>query len=711
MKLQLKSPQNIISEIKSYTNKLDEDLITKAYMFALNKHGTQLRESGEPYISHPIEVANILISLKMDQDTIIAGILHDTVEDTDATIEEIESLFGSQIANIVNGVTKLSKFELSSLAEKQTENFKKLLISAASDIRVLVIKLADRLHNMRTLKFKKNKSKRQFIAKETLEVYSPLAERIGIISIKDEMQDIAFMELYPDIYNSIKNRLKNIYDSSEEMVSLINSKLAELMKELNIDCSISGRLKTPYSIWEKMNVRNISFDQLSDIMAFRIIVETVPQCYQALGIIHRNYLVVPGRFRDYISTPKNNSYQSLHTCVIGPLNKRIEIQIRTKEMHLIAEYGIAAHWDYKSGNKEKQKDKLNQMWLDKLLQVLENTKGMNDFLENSKTEISATSVFCITPKGKIVSMPKGATALDFAYLIHSDVGNHASHAKINDKEVPLKTIIENGDQIEIFTDPNSGPQESWESFVVTIKAKSALKKALNSMEKERIEMIGKTNFDEFFRKHGIDISDSDLILLQNSFKKENTPSFFFAIGSLEITMHEVLEAYNKIKHTMIELTQEDKHNKKKALPIIGLPNAPILPINCCTPVPGDKIVGMLYKDRGIEIHIEECRVLLDQEDSPDSKIIPLSWEMNSVSDEAKYLAKLNILTIYAPGNLANIAEIIEKRYANITNLKIGEKFENFVQIQIELEVKDVAQLSMIIADLRSKEFIRNVTRV
>ncbi len=709
--MQLKSPQNIISEIKSYTNKVDEDLITKAYMFALDKHGTQLRESGEPYISHPIGVASILISLKMDQDTIIAGILHDTVEDTNATIEEIETLFGTQIANIVNGVTKLSKFELSLLAEKQTENFKKLLISAASDIRVLIIKLADRLHNMRTLKFKKSISRRQFIAKETLEVYSPLAERIGIITIKDEMQDIAFMELYPDIYNSIKSRLKNLYESSEEIISSISSKLLELTKGLNIDCTISGRLKTPYSIWEKMNVRNISFDQLSDIMAFRIIVDTVPQCYQVLGIIHRNYLVVPGRFRDYISTPKNNSYQSLHTCVIGPLNKRIEVQIRTKEMHLIAEYGIAAHWDYKSGNTEKKKDTLNQKWLNKLVQVLENTTGMEEFLENSKTEISSNTIFCITPKGKIVSMPKGATVLDFAYFIHSDVGNHAVGAKINDKEAPLKTVIENGDQIEIFTDPKAVPQESWESFIITIRAKSALKKALNAMEKEQIEMIGKTNFEEFFKRHNIELTNSDLSLLKNIFKKESTPAFFFAIGSSEITMHEILESYNKLKNTKIELTQEDKTDKQKTLPIIGLPNVPILPINCCTPVPGDKIVGVVYKDRGVEIHIEECHVLLDQEDSTEAKIISLNWQMDSISDKVKYPAKLSILTIYAAGNLANIAEIIEKRYADITNLKIGEKFENFVQIQIELDVKDIAQLSMIIADLRSKEFIRNVTRL
>ena len=379
------SPQSLISGIKEYIDNVDEALIKKAYIFALDRHGTQIRESGAPFFSHPLEVASILIDLKMDQNTVIGGILHDTVEDTLTTIQELENEFGSEVANIVNGVTKLSKFETSSIAEKQTENFKKLLLSAASDIRVLIIKLADRLHNMRTLKFKKKKFKRAEIAKETLEIYAPLAERIGMSNIKDELQDIAFLELYPDIYNSIKARLRYLYESSEKIVFTITSNLQELAKDLGVVCTISGRLKTPYSIWSKMNIRNISFEQLSDIMAFRVIVDTVQQCYQMLGAIHRKYLVVPGRFRDYISTPKNNSYQSLHTSVIGPLNKRIEVQIRTKEMHLVSEYGIAAHWNYKQSDQtrdQNQRDFKNYQWIKNLVEILENTSGLEEFLEN-----------------------------------------------------------------------------------------------------------------------------------------------------------------------------------------------------------------------------------------------------------------------------------------------------------------------------------------
>lgn len=715
-RLFLKNPKDLISEMKEYIDKVDEKLLEKAYIFALKKHGTQIRESGDPFFSHPLEVAEILISLKMDQETVIAGILHDTVEDTDTTIDEISEIFGEKISDIVNGVTKLSKFELSSLAEKQTENFKKLLLSAASDIRILVIKLADRLHNMRTLKYKKKKLKRQFIAKETLEIYAPLAERVGIIGIKDELQDIAFMELYPDIYNSIKSRLKKLYESSEQMVSSISQKLLDLSKSIEIECKITGRLKSPYSIWEKMNVRNISFDQLSDIMAFRIIVETIPQCYQMLGIIHRNYLVMPGRFRDYISTPKNNSYQSLHTSVIGPLNKRIEIQIRTKEMHMIAEYGIAAHWDYKSGSgTDKLKSKPDFQWVSNLVSILENTSGIEEFLENSKTEMLSDKVYCITPKGEIVQFPKGASVLDFAYSIHSDIGNHAVSAKVNGNLVPLKTIIENGDQIEISTDPSSRPKNSWESFVITIKAKTALKKELNSLEKERIEMIGKSNFDEFFKRHNIKISNEDFKNITKSFKLDQNSNLFYSIGTSEITMKEVFSIYNKLKQTNLDICIDDekqtKNDKNKTLPIIGIPNVPILPVTCCTPVPGDKIVGIVFKDRGVEIHVEECPVFSDQEDSIDSKVLPLSWSHDCFDNGRKYLAHLSILALYAPGNLASIAEIVEKRDGNIVNLKIGEKLETFVQIQIELEVLDIAQLTMIMADLRSVEFVRKVTRI
>jgi GTP pyrophosphokinase len=710
------TPQNIISEIKKYSDNVCNDSIEKAYLFALEKHGVQTRESGDPFFLHPLEVAEILISLKMDQDTIIAGLLHDTIEDTNTTAKEISEMFGQTVADIVNGVTKLSKFENTSLAEKQTENFKKLLLSAAADIRVLIIKLADRLHNMRTLKFKKKKLKRQFIAKETLEIYAPLAERIGMVGIKDELQDIAFMELYPDIYKSIKSRLNYLYDASEQIVSEISNELLKLVKSFDISCSISGRLKSPYSIWEKMNVRNISFEQLSDIMAFRIIVDAIPLCYQVLGGIHRNYLVVPGRFRDYISTPKNNSYQSLHTCVIGPLNKRIEVQIRTKEMHLVAEYGIAAHCDYKTNGSVKSMNQNNYQWIKNLVQILENTSTMEEFLANSKTEILSDTVFCITPKGTIVSLPKSATVLDFAYSIHSDVGNHAATIKVNGSPAPLKTVIENGDQVEVIVDSKQIPEPSWENYVLTTKAKTAIRKALNALEKERLEVIGKSNFDEFFKGQGIEITSDDLAALSKTLKFNTPSNMFYSIGTSQITMREILLTFNSLKNANLKLCPEDKCNDKKTqdkneLPIFGIPkNITIATTDCCSPVPGDKIVGLMSEGGKIEIHIEQCPIFKRNENSLGFRTVDLSWSKTAFERDLKYLARVYITAVYESGNLSKIANIIENKQGNIVNLKIGEKFENFIRCQLEIEVTDAAQLTIIIASLRSADFVREATR-
>ncbi len=704
---------DIIHKIKEYNQSLDESLIQKAYVYALDKHGTQMRDSGDPFISHPLEVADILADLKMDTDTIAAALLHDTLEDTDATYEELCDLFGKNIANIVNGVTKLSTFENSKLADKQTENFKKLLISAASDIRVLVIKLADRLHNMRTLKYKKRKIKRQFIAKETLEIYAPLAERIGILEVKDELQDLAFRELYQDIYDSIKARLNHLYESSEQIISSISLELSKLVEEAGISGAVSGRLKTPYSIWEKMNVRNISFEQLSDIMAYRIIVDTVQQCYLILGLIHRNYLVVPGRFRDYISTPKNNNYQSLHTSVIGPLNKRIEIQIRTKEMHQVAEYGIAAHWDYKSPNSSKNdKTQKELKWIGSLVNLLENTGGLEDFLKTSKTEILSDVVFCISPAGKIISLPRGATALDFAYYIHSDIGNHAESIKINGRAVPFKTPIENGDQVEVFTSQMCSPKAVWETYVRTMKAKAEIRRTINGLERERLELIGKTNFEDFFQTFDVVVSNEILQKICKKLKLESPKNLFHSLGTCELTLSEVLDAFNKVNKSSLDISNQTLAKVTKSpSKILGLPNMPILPVTCCRPVPGDKIIGLVYDDRGVEIHIEECRVFNDQEESLESRIIPLSWSDEAFKDNARYPTRLSILTHYEPGNLANIASIIEKKGASIINLKIGEKIENFVNIDVEIDVSNISQLSLIIAKLRNTKFINKVTRV
>jgi GTP pyrophosphokinase len=706
------TPQALIAGIKEYSKNVDDALIQKAFVFALDHHGTQLRESGDPFFSHPLEVAEILMSLKMDQETIVAGMLHDTVEDTTATIDDLTELFGERIAKIVDGVTKLSRFESSSIAGKQAENFKKLLLSAASDIRILIIKLADRLHNMRTLKFKKKKEKRRSIARETLDVYASLAERIGMTGIKDELQDIAFQELYPEIYDSLKSKLQTLYESSEEIINTITSEIHRLAHEVSADCMISGRVKRPYSIWIKMNVRNISFEQLSDIMAFRIIADNIQQCYQILGNIHKNYLVVPGRFRDYISTPKNNSYQSLHTCVIGPLNKRIEIQIRTKEMHEIAEYGIAAHWNYKEHGPKANK-KNGQQWLKNLVNILENASGIEEFLEHSKTEILSDHIFCLTPKGLLISLPMGSTVLDFAFAIHSDVGVHAVSAKVNGSAVPMNTALTNGDQVDITTDSNHFPSPHWQDYVITIKAKTGLKKVLNGFEKEKLVMIGKSMFSDFFKKVNRSISEEDMQSIIKDLKFDGINAMFQALSNGSLHMKDVLLSYKKLGHNIELGTPEDSDgivDNKCVLPIIGINKENLIPVTCCSPVPGDKIVGLLFEDKKMEIHIEECKVMSQKVSAGNVKQIELSWKRSAFNETNSYLTRLSITTIHEPGNLSKIAEIIESKDAVIANLKIGEKFESFVRIQLEIEVQNVAQLIIIISKLNEVNFVQKVSR-
>ncbi len=709
------SPEEINSRMIEYTDIVDYELLKKAYVFALNKHGTQLRESGDPYFSHPLEVAEILLNLKMDQETIIAGMLHDTLEDTNTAVDELKEQFGKKITGMVKGVTKLSKFEGMSVVEKQVEDFRKLLISAASDIRVLIIKLADRLHNMRTLKYKKKKSRRQFIAKETLEIYAPLAERLGLIEIKDELQNMAFLELYPDIYNSIKTRLKKLYDSSEELIATISEKLEKLAKTVDENCTVTGRIKTPYSIWKKLNQQGMTFEQLSDIMAFRIIVDTIPHCYQVLGLIHKNYSVIPGKFRDYISTPKDNGYQSLHTSIIEPLGKRIEIQIRTKEMHLVAEYGVAAHWNYKLGERaDKSRAKRDILWINNLVSILKNSSGIDALSQGINTEVYSKMVFCLTPTGEVVSLPEGSSVLDFAYYIHSDVGNHAVGAKVNGNPAPLDTLIKNGDQIEITTDNHSFPKSSWENFVITTKAKVALNKELNSLSREQVELMGKSNLEDFFKSRGIGVSTSDLGLLAKSFNFASIDKLFCSIGRLEITMQQVLAKYNELKKTNITFSKDENdagRNSKRLLPVIGLPKGlHWLPVSCCTPVAGDRIYGILLRGKGVEIHIEECLSIAHFRYHNNGSIIPLHWRAEAFDSDAKYNAKLSILLKQASGNLAHISDIVERRKSSILSLSIGEKFENLARIQIEVAVHDAVELSLIIADLRSFEAIRKVSR-
>ncbi|HLW26548.1 MAG TPA: RelA/SpoT family protein, partial [Kiloniellales bacterium] len=441
----------LVERVKSYDPGADEDRLNRAYVYAMKMHGSQKRASGDPYFSHPIEVAGILTELKLDGDSIITALLHDVVEDTEGTLEDIERLFNPEIARLVDGVTKLSRLELQSERSKQAENFRKLVLAMSEDIRVLLVKLADRLHNMRTLHFVQSEEKRKRIARETMEIYAPLAERIGLERFKNELEDLAFAELNPDARNSILARLEFLTSRGGDITDRVIAELERALKEAGMEGSVSGRIKTPYSIWRKMQQRNVGFEQLADIMAFRIVVPDVASCYQTLGILHSQYPVVPGRFKDYVSTPKLNGYQSLHTGLIGPLKQRIEVQIRTEEMHEVAELGVAAHWRYKQAadGSEPPMEGRQFRWIRALLDILEHASNPDEFLEHTKLEMYQDQVFCFTPKGDLIALPRGATPIDFAYAVHSEVGNACVGCRVNGRMVPVRTMLQNGDQVEV----------------------------------------------------------------------------------------------------------------------------------------------------------------------------------------------------------------------------------------------------------------------
>ncbi|MEC7028616.1 MAG: RelA/SpoT family protein, partial [Pseudomonadota bacterium] len=467
--------KDLIDQIKAYNPALEEDFIARAYDYAKEKHEGQTRSSGEPYYTHPVEVASILADMRLDPATIATAILHDTVEDTDATLDDLTKHFGPEVSNLVNGVSKLTRIESQTVEGKQAENFRKLVLAMSEDIRVLLVKLADRLHNMRTLHHIEKPEKRRRIARETIEIYAPLAERIGLHKIKEELEDLSFGHLNPEARESITNRLSYLRKEGNEIVQTIIKTLSELLGAQGINAEVTGREKTRYSIWRKMQRKNISFEQLSDIMAFRVMVNDIGECYHALGIIHGEYPTVPGRFKDYISTPKPNGYRSVHTTVIGPENQRIEIQIRTHDMNAEADLGVAAHWAYKSkGNSQQSsmKDIKQYRWMRELLDIIEQESKPEEFLENTKLELFADQVYVFSPKGDLIELPNGATPVDFAYAIHSAVGDKCVGAKINGRIAPLNSSLSNGDQVDIITAKNQTPSPTWERFVVTGKARS-----------------------------------------------------------------------------------------------------------------------------------------------------------------------------------------------------------------------------------------------
>lgn len=714
---------NLVRNVKNYVPDAGMELVDKAISFAKEKHGTQTRASGEPYYLHPLEVANILADLRMDLPSILTAILHDTLEDTDVTYKEISQKFGEEVATLVNGVSKLTQIESKTLEGKQGENFRKLLLAISEDIRVLLVKLADRLHNMRTLEYVREE-KRQRISKETLEIYAPLAERIGIQTIKQELEDLSFGYLFAEARESITNRLTFLRKEGTDLVNTIIQELYELLKHSNIHAQVTGREKTRYSIWRKMQRKNVAFEQLSDIMAFRIIVDSVETCYNVLGIIHSSYPTVPGRFKDYISTPKQNGYRSIHTAVIGPRNQRIEIQIRTEEMDREAEYGVAAHWAYKinSKNAVKQKDIMSYRWLRELLDILEHEQRPEDFLENTKLELFQENVYVFTPKGDLIELPVGSTPVDFAYAIHSDIGDKCVGSKVNGRIAPLNTKLANGDQVDVITSKSGHPSPTWERFVVTGKARSHIRKYIRMKQRDEYITLGRAMLQKIFRQEGYDYTEKAVHGVLDQFRAESAEDVYAEIGSGTIVAREVFktifpshktEAAKQSEKNLLyprpQTTPGQREKKDKPMPIKGLvPGMAVHFARCCHPLPGDRIVGIVTTGKGVTVHTIDCDTLETFADTPE-RWIDISWGEGPDAPEA-HIGRIEITFENKQGALGTLTTVIGKNGGNITNLKITNRSLDFWEMLIDIYVNDIKHLNNIIAALRATPGISSVER-
>jgi len=711
---------DLTTQIHSYSPDMDTSKILEAYDYAKEMHEGQTRSSGEPYYTHPVEVASILADLKMDPDTIITAILHDTIEDTPATYEDLESKFSPNVADLVNGVSKLTRIESQTLEGKQAENFRKLLLAMSEDIRVLLVKLADRLHNMRTLDGIKKPEKQRRIALETLEIYAPLAERIGIHQIKEELEDLAFGYLYPEAKVSITNRLSFLRDEGHVVVDTIMDELRKLLKDHDIDAEVSGREKTRYSIWKKMQRKNVAFEQLSDIMAFRIVVDSIEQCYAVLGLIHGTYPSVPGRFKDYISTPKPNGYRSIHTTVMGPSKQRIEIQIRTRKMHAEADLGVAAHWAYKDGAMPDVKDVKKYRWLRELLEILEQEQKPEDFWENTKLELFQDKAFVFTPKGDLIELPSGATPIDFAYAIHSDIGDRCVGAKINGRIAPLNTALSNGDQVEVVTAKTQQPSPTWERFVVTGKARSHIRKFIRNQQRQEYATLGKAMLQKLFRQEGYDFTEKAVTGVLPNYNVEEVDDIYANIGSgiwgvrdvfktiFPAHKTEVVKRPSIDMDTAVRTRPAGRDSVDAPMPIKGLiPGMAVHMARCCHPLPGDRIVGIVTTGKGVTIHTIDCETLETFSDTPE-RWLDVSW--GDQENTEAHVGRINITVSNETGSLGTLSTVIAANGGNITNLKITSRSLDFWEMMIDIYVNDTKHLSNIIAALRATPCIVSVDR-
>ncbi len=731
----------LVERVTSYDPHADEALLNRAYVYAMKAHGTQKRASGDPYFSHPLEVAAILTELKLDDATIAAALLHDTIEDTETTRAEIDRLFGEEIGELVDGLTKIKKLDLVSKKVEQAENLRKFMLAISRDVRVLLVKLADRLHNMRTLDHVPE-AKRSRIAEETMDIYAPLAGRMGIQWMRDELEELAFRQLNRQAYEMIASRLAMMREANRETIADIEQALTAKLADRGIDAVVIGREKRPYSIWRKMERKSVSFEQLSDIIGFRVIVGTIEDCYRTLGIVHTTWPTVPGRYKDYISTPKQNDYRSIHTTVIGPRHRRVELQIRTREMNDIAEYGIAAHALYKdgvpasSGNGDGRREIESgaYRWLRRLVEMVSEGNTPEEFLEHTKLELFQDQVFCFSPKGRLIALPRGANGIDFAYAVHTDIGNTAIGCKINGRMSPLISELNNGDEVEIITSKAQSPSPAWEAIAVTGKARSAIRRATRDASRRQYSELGRQILMRAVDRAGKAYSDERLAAVLSRLAQHNVEDVLAAVGRGELPSRDVLKAMypdyqeerpkragpsrkedgwfglRRAMSLKFRSPETDNGGRSGAIPIRGIRGD--LPVRFAPnggAVPGDRIVGIMTPGEGITIYPIQSPELKTFDDYPE-RWLDVRWDIDEESPE-RFPVQIMVRAINEPGTLAQVAQVIAENDANIDNIKMTTRTADFHEMTIDLEVWDLKHLNTIISLLKSIKVVNSVTRV
>jgi guanosine-3',5'-bis(diphosphate) 3'-pyrophosphohydrolase len=708
---------DILDKVAEYSPEADLTLIERAYIYSARVHEGQVRLSGEPYLSHPLEVSGILANMNLDEISVTSGLLHDVLEDTAATPEEIEKIFGPEVLHIVSGVTKLSKLRLSSSEARQAESIRKMLLAMADDIRVILIKLADRLHNMRTLQYHRSEKKKINIARETMDIYAPISARLGIYWIKKELEDASFKYMLPDEYERISNLVAKDQAEREKYVETVKKYILKKMEEANLKCEVLGRNKNYYSIYHKMMSQNLAFEDVYDIIAFRIILDTIPHCYETLGLIHSLWKPIDIKFKDYISRPKPNMYQSLHTTVFGPYGERMEVQIRTWEMDRVAKSGIAAHWGYKEGKQVDERVSRMYTWIQELVENQENFRDPGEFMENVRIDLFPDEVYVFTPRGEIKTLPKGATPVDFAYMIHSEVGDQCVGAKVNDRMVPLQYELQTGDVIEIVTQKNHQPSKDWLKYVKTVKARSKIRQWIKTQEKDRSISLGREMCDKAFRKERLNFSalikTDEMNRVVEHLGLKTVEDLIASVGYGKITPLQVVRRFTA--KTESEEKRESVFNKligrvrkkkpKGGVVVKGVDDILIRFGKCCQPVPGDSITGYITRGYGVTVHRAGCVNALKM--NPDRQI-EVEW---NIEKSDTYPVKIHIRSHDRVGLLADVVSNISKNEANILNAKTETQENKIVNSVFTIDVEDTEHLSRIMSSLKKVKQVLEVKRI